>query len=391
MATASIVAFLSPLIVNASVVAHTKDMTLTVGQSVIRVMAGSAYDSTDMKDGTLVVSVPVGEAFEMRTFESLVALENDAFQPTCNILPERTNQLILNGPIVATIRPSTIACGASTASSNSTPMLSISAPAQGSLIKAGDSKSIFWSNSGSIVASVRIRLSLDGGVTYTTTIADGIPNTGYYGWNVPMTIFSTSLARIKIEGKESGLVRAMALGPIFTIDGLPSPATATPPTQGNMLVQPYDYEVAEELSTAATIGADKSLKYSSAVVCNPETRIKGKGSDSVYYCGRDGKRYVFPNKKTHDTWYADFNGVVEIELTDLQKIPLGGNVTYRPGSRLVKIQTAPEVFAVAANGELRHVSESAAIRLYGANWNTKVDDIPDAFFANYVIGAPVNE
>jgi hypothetical protein len=102
---------------------------------------------------------------------------------------------------------------------------------------------------------------------------------------------------------------------------------------------------------------------------------------------------VFPNEKTHRTWYGDsFAGVVEWSIEDIAKIPLGGNVTYRPGVRMVKIQSANEVFAVAANGTLRYIaSEAVAQRLYGPSWNTMIDDIPDAFFTNYTVGTPIYE
>jgi hypothetical protein len=71
---------------------------------------------------------------------------------------------------------------------------------------------------------------------------------------------------------------------------------------------------------------------------------------------------------------------MEISLDDLQAIPLGGNVHYKPGALLVKIQTDPKVYAVGANGNLRWVrSEAIARALYGSNWNKLVDDVPDSF------------
>jgi len=111
---------------------------------------------------------------------------------------------------------------------------------------------------------------------------------------------------------------------------------------------------------------------------------------AIYYYASNGKRYVFPNEKTYKTWYSDFSTVKTVTLAELQVLPLGGNVTYKPGSRLVKITTDPKVYAVAANGTLRWVqTEAVATALYGADWNTKVDDIPDAFFINYKIGSPI--
>lgn len=112
---------------------------------------------------------------------------------------------------------------------------------------------------------------------------------------------------------------------------------------------------------------------------------------AVYYYGADGKRYVFPNETTYKTWYPDFSGVKTITDGELAAITIGGNVTFRPGVKLVKITTDPKVYAVAANGTLRWLTTaSIAASLYGANWGTMIMDVSDAFFVNYTIGAPIN-
>lgn|GEM_PF-1341867 len=112
---------------------------------------------------------------------------------------------------------------------------------------------------------------------------------------------------------------------------------------------------------------------------------------AVYYYGADGKRYVFPNEPTYKTWYPDFSGVKTITDGELATIQIGGNVTDRPGVKLVKITTDPKVYAVAANGTLRWVTTaSLAASLYGSNWGAMVLDVSDAFFVNYTIGAPIN-
>ncbi|MDO8462963.1 MAG: hypothetical protein Q7S96_01670 [bacterium] len=111
---------------------------------------------------------------------------------------------------------------------------------------------------------------------------------------------------------------------------------------------------------------------------------------SVYYYGHDGKRYVFPNSKTYFSWYRDFADVITIDDATLGSIPLGGNVTYKPGVKMVKITTDPKVYAVDAGGTLRWIeTEAAAIALYDTDWNTKIDDVPDPFFVNYKVGASI--
>jgi hypothetical protein len=128
-----------------------------------------------------------------------------------------------------------------------------------------------------------------------------------------------------------------------------------------------------------------------AEVVGRDILIKGpdKGS-AVYYLAYDGKRYVFPNENTYRTWFSDFSGVVSVSATDVATFPIGGNVTYRPGMKMVKITTDPKVYAVDQGGVLRWVqSEALAAALYGSDWNKKIDDVPDAFFFSYFLGTPI--
>jgi len=118
--------------------------------------------------------------------------------------------------------------------------------------------------------------------------------------------------------------------------------------------------------------------------------IKGSGS-AVYYLN-GGKRYVFPNEKTYKTWYPDFSGVVVVSDSELSSYPLGGNVTYRAGTKMVKIDTVPTVYAVEPGGVLRSIlSEANAAALYGSTWNKKIDDVPDSFWVNYTVGDDLTE
>lgn len=126
-------------------------------------------------------------------------------------------------------------------------------------------------------------------------------------------------------------------------------------------------------------------------VCTPSS----PGSDpckAVYYYGTDGNRYAFPNQKTYDTWYSDFSSVKEVSYEDMTSLPLAmENVTYKPGAKMVKITTDPKVYAVAADGTLRWIeSEAVAEALYGSDWATKVQDVPDVFFGNYTVGASIS-
>ncbi|PIR93916.1 hypothetical protein COT97_04295 [Candidatus Falkowbacteria bacterium CG10_big_fil_rev_8_21_14_0_10_39_11] len=132
-----------------------------------------------------------------------------------------------------------------------------------------------------------------------------------------------------------------------------------------------------------SMGAAVFVPVASAVTLSAGDLIKASGA-AVYYYAADGKRYTFPTQSTYMTWYGDFSGVKTVTDDELAAIELAGNVVARAGTRLVKITTVPKVFAVEPNGMLRHIaSESAAATLFGANWASRVIDVPDGFWVNY--------
>lgn len=118
--------------------------------------------------------------------------------------------------------------------------------------------------------------------------------------------------------------------------------------------------------------------------------VKSSTNAAVYYKAANGKRYVFPNEKIYFTWYSDFSSVTTITASELAAMPMGGNITYRPGIKLIKVTSDPKVYAIQGPNTLRWVaSESAARGLYGTSWAAKVDDLSDAFFTNYEVGTPI--
>jgi len=122
--------------------------------------------------------------------------------------------------------------------------------------------------------------------------------------------------------------------------------------------------------------------------------IQGSGK-AVYWFTSDGKRMPFPNEKVYKSWFADFSSVKKITDDELRAIPLasgaGANVTYRSGTRLVKITTDPKTYAVEPGGSLRWIkTEADAKKLYGDNWGQWIDDVPDVFFTNYTVGAALD-
>ncbi len=117
------------------------------------------------------------------------------------------------------------------------------------------------------------------------------------------------------------------------------------------------------------------------------TLVRTSDNAAVYYV-YGGARWAFPNENIFKSWYADFSSVKVVDAQKLASWRLAGAVTYRAGTRLVKLQTDPKVYAVSKGGALRWVStEAAAIVLFGSGWSRLVDDLSDAFFPHYTVGS----
>lgn len=135
-----------------------------------------------------------------------------------------------------------------------------------------------------------------------------------------------------------------------------------------------------------------SLKPGDLIKIPDDGDVKTLNDTAVYYYAVDGRRYVFPNEKVYFTWFPDFSKVQVIPTDQMSLIPIGGNVTYRPGSKLVKFQTDPKTYLVTKGGVLRWAKTENVVRgWFGVNWNQHVDDITEAFYVNYTFGQPVEQ
>ncbi len=119
--------------------------------------------------------------------------------------------------------------------------------------------------------------------------------------------------------------------------------------------------------------------------------FRGESFSAIYYYSVDGFRYVFPNDKIYFTWYENFDDVKWVSDADLAMVQLGGNVTYKPGVKMIKITSSPTTYAIGSNGTLHWVKTAEiAEALYGSTWNRQIDDLPDGFYGNYTVGTSID-
>jgi len=391
---------LPPLSASAATVYSSDTSVVLSGSNVtLSVLAGSEASSITQSPLSLVVSVDLGKTFTVRYFGNPLPgrLTNDADIDQCrqgSSANGRYVELTVPGPSTITITPNPTPCdNVRLDEAHDYPaMIRFQSFNQDGFYKVGDVANIFWSTMGNKIQSVRLSLSTDSGANFSYSLASGLNNNGTYIWTVPN--LPTTKARLKIEGLSAGnyvesldwSTKDFEIRGTAIADPMPPATDYAKDTSATGI-----YERSKVLEMNPSIEIDKSLPLAINPTCAAGSLVKSAEYAAVYYCGRDGKRYVFPNLASYKAWYPDFADVKTVPLSELSKLPIGGNVTYRPGYRLVKVQTDPKVYAVARNGVLRHVtSELIASSLFGPNWKTFVDDIPDAFFVNYTVGAPLS-
>ncbi len=120
--------------------------------------------------------------------------------------------------------------------------------------------------------------------------------------------------------------------------------------------------------------------------------VRIASNSAVYYVGRDGKRYVFPNEATYFSWYHNFDNVQVIGDGELANLPIGYLIPVRPNVRFVRFDGEAKVYAVEPGGLLRWIPDEATFSRFGFRLD-QVVSLPDVFRPAYtegsaLVGAP---
>lgn len=98
---------------------------------------------------------------------------------------------------------------------------------------------------------------------------------------------------------------------------------------------------------------------------------------SVYWFTGGYKR-PFANEKAFMSWFPSFDRVAikRVKKDEISYLSWGPAMTYKPGTRMIKVPDDPKVYNIQADGSVCHVKdEKDAAKLFGTKWNKKVDDL----------------
>lgn len=139
------------------------------------------------------------------------------------------------------------------------------------------------------------------------------------------------------------------------------------------------------------------LQNLSAMGISPNSLVRisfdpsGVNTNTVYYIGQDGRRHPFIPEQAFTSWSPDLSTVRTIDASQLSRIPLGGPIGYRPGSRIIRFQSSPDLYVAQPDGQLRRLdNDTVASSVYGVDWMNKVDTLSDSYYGAYQFRAGTN-
>jgi len=111
---------------------------------------------------------------------------------------------------------------------------------------------------------------------------------------------------------------------------------------------------------------------------------------SIYYFAADGKRYIFPTETTYFSWYQNNLPQNFMALDKMEKVPLGGNVTVRPGT-LISTPSDSNTYLVKKGGMIAPVSKGVLMVIFGEKYDDRVLSLPNYYFTNYTYDTEINK
>lgn len=109
--------------------------------------------------------------------------------------------------------------------------------------------------------------------------------------------------------------------------------------------------------------------------------IKTARNSAVYYVDYNGQRHLFPTESTFFSWYSGSwkdQNVITVSENDFLAMPIGKNITVKPGYSLIKFDNSLKMYAILPNGKI-----CRAPAHYGNYQYNRALTIPSGFETDY--------
>ena len=106
----------------------------------------------------------------------------------------------------------------------------------------------------------------------------------------------------------------------------------------NRVIDPYPILKAAQVAETKTLTASvaevdeeviREVAIEDSDACAPGDMIRTQNNPNVYFCGRDGGRYLFPTEAIFLSWNADFSEVKFVSDAFMNALPINGKIGIR--------------------------------------------------------------
>jgi hypothetical protein len=121
--------------------------------------------------------------------------------------------------------------------------------------------------------------------------------------------------------------------------------------------------------------------------------IKTVDDPAVYVIDDNGNKRLFVNSPTFWSHYSgswsdikhNGNSIVvrTISQEDFDNINIGANISVKPGVNLIRFQNSPRVYIVFGDNNLKYITNTEAINLFGSSWQDRLVTIQNGFENDY--------
>lgn len=280
--------------------------------------------------------------------------------------------------------------GRRTLPEESTPTVTVLSPNGGEVFDPGSVQSIEYQVTGS-ERFVNILVSYDEEVSWTMLV-NNVLASGTYAWQLPnistnalIQVQLTDLATVIASDTSDALVR---IGHGNTNDEVPSDQDA--PVSDEPAESAPSEEVPIPVGQMAPSPYNGKMELVSVV--RPNSYIKGKSYDTVYYVDEDFVRHAFYNEAIFATYESSFANVNIVTDATLPFLKMGSLMLPKTGSVLLKWESTNPVYAVNDEGRVLHrfAGEEVAVNLVGKDWADYVLDLPITMWGRFTVGADIN-
>lgn len=158
-----------------------------------------------------------------------------------------------------------------------------------------------------------------------------------------------------------------------------------------------DFFAAIVIAVSVTITASTAVMAASQAISTKTTLPMGtlfkfNGKPQVYYVAENTIAYPIPDEATFYSWFASFNKVKSYEQKNIGNSLSKTIITIKPGTRVIKFGSQPELYTVGKGARIRWIRDEATlVALFGEQWQNYFVNLNYIRRNDYVIGVDIKK